>query len=1432
MMNAKKTVASLLKKLCILIGLTACVWPAFSESLVSTRLFSLEDGYTQHAVNQIVQDRDGFIWLATRNGLERYDGYGFRNFKNDEAGKRYAVSSFFVEVYPGSRHLLWCVSYDRQLSLFNNRTLCFENLPFEVEGFGQEVQKIYPLANGVTWVQCRSGLWRIDESQLSKSSSVSSIQTDRIGEQLNTVFLDRYGNEWLLGNRHTLCVAQGRVFEFEPADFVAETSERLYIAREDGYLAWYDYLRHQFCSWNSETPLNQIIGLYALPDDRLAVVRLRGLSLIGPQDQARHDNFFVGFAPECYSDSQGRFWILRSNGDVVLYRLSDGGHRNMEYPKIEGIDSYYRFRIFVEDDYGTVWIKPRNGEFCYLAPGEKRLEQAYVYSEGIKVPLRVRSGVFFVDRQHNLWLYGSDGLEEYCFERRKTDFIAAPRPAQARTVEEDHLQRLWVGWKTDAANNRGLVCLYDSTQQFLGYLHEDGSIGNDMDRLLDADVYCIHEDGRQRVWIGSKHKGLYLLSPKDDNSYSVQHYTKSDDMDGPLPSDAIYDILEDAHGRHWLASFGGGVVLAEERQGTDRLRFLSYENGLSGYPGQCREVRCLAQTRDGVLLAGTNDGLLAFSNAFQRPEDIVFFHHSPKMESANPAGDNIYNVFQSEDGRIWLASESCGLIYADEQDLLSLGGRFPRFHALLSSDLVLATVEDGNHGLWAVLENKLCFFNPSGRLLSETEGLRMTEARPKCLHSGLLAVGTASSLMLVHPDNFIPDAYRPNIAFTQVRVFGRDTTVVRPVYQDRVLRLDPEERTCQILFSALDLKPGHRIEYAWRLRGIADQWIELGDLQYAQLVNVPPGRRLLEVRSTNSDGQWTDNVTGLALLVVPRFTETLWFYLLMVLAVMALIWLVLGYINRMMTLRRRIETEKQINETKMRFFTEASHELRTPLTLIEAPVEEVLAREKLSGKARANLQIVQQNARKMTQLVNQILETRKIQAGQMRLRLVRMDVLPLILRVFDAFHPTADSRRIDYRLICPLSSCFIYTDPEKLEQILTNLLSNAFKYTPGGKSVTLTVGMENETLCLEVKDEGYGIGEKDLDRIFLPFETLDKADPSVSTGLGLALVKEQTGRLHGQIRVKSRLGQGTTFSLTIPGGLDAFREDGPAVIDEENLSGAVTEENDVDAPKPRQALSKRPLILIIEDNEEMRRFLVGLLEEDYRVLEAGNGRAGLAVTEQQGPDLVLSDIMMPEMDGIEYLKTLRSDPHLCHIPVLLLSAKNSVQSQIEGLEYGADDYLTKPFSTGYLRAKIQAVFDGRRRLYDHLSGQGEQLSVTDGHEQQPKMSLSGYDRQFLQDLFGRVDDNLQNPEFSIESLASGFFMSRSVFYRKLKSLTGMSPVDFVNRRRIRLACQLIDEGGISFSEIAWQCGFSSPQYFTRVFKREKGCTPSDYRARH
>jgi len=1427
------TVASFLKKLSILIWSAACVWPAFTQSLVSTRLFSSEDGYTQHVVNQIVQDRDGFVWLATRNGLERYDGYGFRSFRNDADGKDHAVSSYFSEVFPGSRYHLWCITYDRRLSLFNTKTLRFEDIPFYAEDFGQNVLKIYPLANGITWMQCRSALWRIDESQISRPSAVVRYPTDRIGEQLNIVFLDRYGNEWLLGNQHTLCLAQGRVLEFEPADFVAETSERLYIAREDGYLAWYDYQTHRFSTYSSDTPLNQMTGLYVLPDDRLAVVRLRGLSLIGPQNKVRHDNFFIGFGPECYSDSQGRFWILRSNGDVVLYRLSDGRHRNMEYPKIDGINSYFRFRIFVEDDYGTVWIKPRDGEFCYFEPENKRLEQAYVYSEGIRVPLQVRSNIFLADRQHNLWFYGNDTLEEYCFGRRKTDFIAPPRPAQARAVEEDHLQRLWVGWKTDAENNRGLVCLYDSTQQFLGYLHEDGSIGDDRDRLLDADVYCIHEDSRHRLWIGSKHRGLYLLTPKEDNSFSVRHYTGSDDMDGPLPSDAIYDILEDAHGRHWLACFGGGVVLAEERHGTDRLRFLSYENGLSGYPGQCREVRCLAQTRDGVLLAGTNNGLLAFSDVFRQPEDIVFFHYSSKTENANPADDNIYNVFQSEDGRVWLASESSGMIYADEQDLLSRVDGFPRFHAFLSSDLALAMTEDNNHGLWAVSGNKLSFFDPSGRLLSETEGLRMTEARPKCLRSGLLAVATATSLMLVHPDNFIPDTYRPSIAFTQVRVFRRDTTVVRPVCQDKILRLGRGERTCQILFSALDFKPGCRIEYAWRLRGIADQWIELGDLRYAQLVNVPPGRRLLEVRSTNADGQWTDNVTGLTLQVLPRFTETLWFYMLLVLAVAALIWLVLGYINRMMDLRRRMETEKQINESKMRLFTEASHELRTPLTLIEAPVEEVLAREKLSDKARTNLQIVQQNARKMQQLVNQILETRKIQVGQMKLRLEKTDVLPLITRVFDEFRPTSVSRQIDYRLICLLSSCTMYTDTEKLEQILTNLLSNAFKYTPPGKRVTLTVGMEAETLCLEVMDEGRGISETDLKRIFRPFETLDEADPSVSTGLGLVLVKEQTERLHGQVKVRSRLGQGSTFCVSLPGRLEVFREDGMMTLIEDKERSSERTENTGDRTAASQAVSDRPVILIIEDNEELRRFLAGLLEDDYQILEADNGRTGLTVTEQQGPDLVLSDIMMPEMDGLEYLKAIRSDHRMSHIPLLFLSARTSVQSQIEGLEYGADDYLTKPFSADYLRAKIQSVFDRRRRLYELFSEKGALPAYDDQTGRQSSQGvLSEYDSRFLQDLIGCVDENLQNPEFSIDSLASGFYMSRSVFYRKLKSLTGMAPVDFVNRRRIRLACQLIDDGRASFSEIAWQCGFSSPQYFTRVFKREKGCTPSDYRARH
>ena len=715
-----------------------------------------------------------------------------------------------------------------------------------------------------------------------------------------------------------------------------------------------------------------------------------------------------------------------------------------------------------------------------------------------------------------------------------------------------------------------------------------------------------------------------------------------------------------------------------------------------------------------------------------------------------------------------------------------------------------------------------------------SDQILMAETKPVLLSSGKLFLGSLYGALCITPDELHKSDFVPPIVFSHLDIYLNNTSRRQDIYNHREVQyLQADERNFIITFAALDYVNSPAIKYAYRIKGLNDQWIDLGNNRSASLVNIPAGDYLFQVKSTNADGVWVDNVTSLSIHIAPVFGETIWAILLYTIIAVGIMLVVVYIVIRITNLQRRVDFEQQISNLKLRFFTDISHELRTPLTLITSPIDEVISNEKLSDVGMENMQVAKRNADRMLRLINQILDFRKIQNDKMKVLVEQVDVIPLILKIYGNFVPMAHTHRIDFRLICPLDTFVMYTDVDKLEKILFNLLSNAFKYTPDEKSIFLSVTCEKQILCLQVKDEGRGINAQKLNRLFTRFDTLDEANPNMSTGIGLSLVKELLNLLHGTVRVDSKLGEGSSFFVRLPGSRDTFDADANAefiLADGENSgSKTVVPDNLIEEEE-----DKETRILIIEDNEELRHFICGVLAREYVVFEAGNGRQGLEMTLSELPDIVISDIMMPEMDGIEYLKQVKGNSDICHIPIILLSAKSSLNDQIQGLEYGADEYITKPFSSAYLKARVDSLLKQRQMLYDYYTSKMREEKDASFMEQLAPSTpqVTHFDDDFICNILQSVEENIQNSEFRIDDLAEAMSMSRTVFYRKVKSLMGVSPVDFVKTMRIKRAVQLLEQDELTVSEVGYMSGFTTPQYFSRVFKEAMGCTPKEYKLKH
>ncbi len=539
----------------------------------------------------------------------------------------------------------------------------------------------------------------------------------------------------------------------------------------------------------------------------------------------------------------------------------------------------------------------------------------------------------------------------------------------------------------------------------------------------------------------------------------------------------------------------------------------------------------------------------------------------------------------------------------------------------------------------------------------------------------------------------------------------------QPLHRDAnridVLTLSPEQRNISFRFAAVDFVNSSTIQYAYRLKGLEEQWNEVGNTRSASYMNLPAGEYTLEIRSTNSNGVWMDNTRSLRLVVEPKFTETAWawaLYVLLFLLLVGTVGYVLFYIYR---LRHRIDMEQQLADIKLRFFTDISHELRTPLTLIAGPVEEVLQSRELSDKDREHLSLVRTNTRRMLRMMNQILDFRKLQNRKMKLIVEEADLIALLRQVMLHFRAMAEAKHIAFTLSSPVDSLTMWLDTDKVEKVFFNLLSNAFKYTPDGKSVSIEVSLSDRTVSIAVADRGIGIDEQHRKMLFHRFENFTHSDMMhPSSGIGLSMAREMVSRI-------------------------------------------------------------------------------------------------------------------------------KADRTVCHIPIIILSAKSSIDDRIVGLERGIDDYITKPFSATYLKTRIRTLIRRRQELQEFYRARfqphPEETAAPADAESAPtayepkRPQLESLDDRFMEQVMECIEQNMDNQDFEIETLAEHLFMSRTVFYRKLKSITGMTPVAFVGEMRIKRALQLMEDDGLTISQVAYMTGFNSPKYFSKVFKKAVGCTPSEYK---
>ena len=1035
---------------------------------------------------------------------------------------------------------------------------------------------------------------------------------------------------------------------------------------------------------------------------------------------------------------------------------------------------------------------------------------------------------FEVDSSGVLWFSTvKRGLERVTVMEPKVRVVSAPAlsedrmaASEVRAMTRDSRDNIWVATKS------GELFLYSPDLTSCRRIPESSSIGL---------VYSIFEDKSGYIWLGTKGNGLVRVDISGDR-YSYRHFRHDPYDKSSLSSDNVYSVAQDSIGRIWVGTFGGGLSMLP---GPESTEFRTVYNDFPLYPLESGDrVRYLHCMPDGRMLAGTVGGLVWFYP--DENTELTEFNLVRKIPGdPHSIGNNdIIYIFEDNARNTWLCTYGGGI------NRLWFDGGCARFDNVstaqgLSSNIVLSAVCDMQGDIWLATESGISRIGgDSGKIANYTkyDGILSTtfsEATCARLADGGIAFGTLDNIHVIIPSDFTYSPEPARLVLSGIEVDGRRV----PMGSEGEKIVIPHTYSFfRIDFSSLNYKVQHDMRYSYKLDGYDKDWISAGSGSSVTYSRIPHGRYRFMVRSSSGEGD--------AVSVPIRVRPSLWestpaviFYVLVAVGIFAVLARMFLTSER---LRSEMKLEQKMNDLKVRFFTNISHELRTPLTLILGGIDEVSRNTPAGDRNEYSINMVYKNAKRMMTLVNQLLDIRRIVSGKIRLKVSQIDIVDLLKRVYDDFKDMSADRQIEMRLTHSVDSLMIWGDEMRLEALVYNLLSNAFKYTSDGGRIEAAVYWRegDKEFTIMVKDNGIGVPKEKQQAIFEPFvQASHEAFKGMgSSGIGLSFCKEIADMHGGRIWVESEKGGGSEFYVRLPVDRDRFSNETAEFIE---LNSDASEPESYGLSKyrvtptwPEGAVK----VLVVEDNAELRVYMYNNLVNRFEVRDAANGKEALQLmSESWMPDIIVTDLMMPEMDGIELINHIRNDFSTSHIPVIMFTAKHESDTHLKAMKYGADGYMTKPFTMELLVARIDNLLEGRRRIIANMAS-----SVpVDGGERKAKVRMApaevvitDRDEELIARVHRWLEENVADSETTVDQLAAYVGMGRTSMYNKIKGLTGKSPVELIQEFRLEKATYYLRSGQYSVSETSYKVGFSDPGYFSRSFKKHFGVSPADYIKEH
>ncbi|GHT18867.1 hybrid sensor histidine kinase/response regulator [Bacteroidia bacterium] len=1332
------------------------------------RYYSTDNGLSNSLINQIFQDSKGFVWIATEWGLNRFDSNKFRIYNAVQRDSTSLPNNYIRTVFESRNHEIY-IGAINGLVKYNESGDCFNRVLL----LDEEGKPTFPHITSLT--ETREGDILVATSGqgifLLKKNEKKAQYFNQLSDLLNSKFVlllyrDHLQNLWIgmeTGGLYCYNHTAGTMQYFDSKSGLSSNYVSA-IEQDNSGNVYIGTLTNGLNIFNTTTKMLKFIPFAG------------GELLIRSLHFLKNGNLLIGTDGQglkMYStDSQT---ISNYNANALQLDLANGKVHSI----VQDRDNNLWLGLFQK---GVVFFPHTSNSFQYWGARQYRNNPI---GEGCVMSI-------FVDSESITWV-GIDNEGIYGIDRNGQQIAHFTKTSSPNSVSnivvsitEDEQKNLWIGSYT-----HGLAKVNKQTG-YAAYIQQ----------LAGQKVYYVTQDRDKNILAATYGAGMFIINT---NTLKIKQLESSKTETDNLYSDELFNdwintILADSEGYIWIGHYKGLSVYSQKKN-----TFINFLNKNNLLPNTV--VLCLHESRNGQIWIGTTDGLFVFNKKTQK-----FTHFTVNEGLPNNA---ICGIEEDRQGNIWVST------YHGISKLNLRDAHFFNYYVgdgIQSNEFTRgASFADAGGTIYFGGTNGITFFDPAE--IADKKGML-----------NLLLTG------FYIDNNIIPSRQTRNAE-------GKSATSIMNATR---FQLGFWENSFSMEFSTLDYVNANRIRYQYRIEGQDNEWAST-DVGNNKLIfnNLAHGTYKLHVRA--SDNEMLSEEKIFIIKIAPPWYLSWWAYLFYMLALAAIIFAIYKYYSSRLRYEQEIlkkENEEAINEGKLQFFINVSHEIRTPMSLIISPLEKLISENKDTNLQKTYL-MIQRNAKRILRLINQLMDVRKIDKGQMKLHYRQTDMVGFIEDLMLTFDYQAYNKQIDFHFIHKMDKLFVYIDLNNFDKVLLNLLSNAFKFTPNGGSITIKLTIDKQENAeteelknyfqITVEDTGIGINKTEVEKIFERFYQVETAENQANygTGIGLHLAKSLVELHQGQIFAENREDtRGARFVVRLPLGKEHLQDD-----DFEEITSVEPKKKTPAVPKLdpisyEEALELNKtlkikhktnfIIAIIEDDDEIRNYLKNELQPDYKIFESANGKAGYNLIAREKPDLVICDIMMPEMDGITLCRKVKQNANTSHIPVVLLTAKTNIESRLEGLETGADAYIPKPFNIEELAKTLANLLKNRKLLKAKFSGASDQ---TDKIEQIDKKSA---DEIFLEKVMRTVNEKLADPDLNVDLLASTVGYSRVHTHRKLKELTGMPARDFIRSIRLKQAANLLKNKDLTISEVAYATGFNNLSHFSNSFKEFFGTTPKEY----